>query len=79
MSAFCVRGPQFNPGQGIPVTQHGKRYPSGEIVICSKSNIKGVIHENVSRQNGDNTNNIKDSMIIALWEISEGTFLHLGC
>ena len=71
------------------MTQHGKRYPSGEMVISSKSDIKGVIDINVqirpillktwtqlefSGQNDDNKRNIRDSVNIALWEIPEGMF-----
>ena len=76
------------------MTQHGKRYPSGEIVISSKFNIKAVIDINVqirpillktgtqvefSGQNDNNKRNIRDSVTIALWEISDGMFLNLGC
>ena len=58
----------------------------GEMVISSKSHIKGVVDRNVkirsillkawtkvdiSGQNDDNNRNIKDSMTIASWEISE--------
>ena len=32
-----------------------------------------------SGQNDDNNRNIKDSMTIASWEISEGMFLNLRC
>ena len=66
----------------------------GEIVICSKSHIKGVVDKNVktrpiqlktwtkvefSGQNDDNDRNIKDSMTIASWDTSEGMFLNLRC
>ena len=66
----------------------------GEMIICSKSSIKGVIDKNVqirpiflktwtkvkfSEQNDDNNRNVTDSMTIASWEISDGTFLNLGC
>ena len=76
------------------MTQHGKRYPSGEMVISSKFNIKGVIDINVqiraillktgtqvefSGQHDNNKRNIRDSVNIALWEISDGMFLNLGC
>ena len=76
------------------MTQHGKRYPSGEMVISSKSNIKGVIDTNVqirpillktwtqvefSGQNDGNKRNIRNSVTIALWEISDRMFLNLGC
>ena len=76
------------------MTQHGKRYPAGEMVISSKFNIKGVIDINVqirpillktgtqvefSGQNENNKRNMRDSVTIALWEISDGMFLNLGC
>ena len=32
-----------------------------------------------SGENDDSNRNIKDSMTIALWEISNGMFLNLGC
>ena len=69
-----------NTGKGILV---------GEMVICSKSIIKGVINKTVqirpillktwtqvefSGQNDDNNRNIRDSMTIALWEISDEMF-----
>ena len=58
----------------------------GEMVICSKSIIKGGMYKTVqirpivlktwtqvefSGQNDANNRNIRDSMIIALWEISD--------
>ena len=58
----------------------------GEMVISSKSHIKGVVDRNVkirpillktwtkeefSGQNDDNKRNIKDSMTVASWEISD--------
>ena len=61
----------------------------GEMVICSKSNIKDAMDRNVqirpillkswtqvefSGQNDDNNRNITDSMTIALWEISDEMF-----
>ena len=61
----------------------------GKIVICSKSNIKGVMDRSVEirpivlktltkveffGQNDDNNRNTKDSLTIASWEISEGHF-----
>ena len=61
----------------------------GEMVICSKSNIKGPMDKNVQirpnllktgtqveflGQNDDNNRNNTDSMTIALWEISDETF-----
>ena len=69
-----------NTGKGILV---------GEMVICSKSIIKGVMNKTVqirpillktwthvefSGQNDDNNRNIRDSMTIALWEISDEMF-----
>ena len=59
----------------------------GEIVICSKSNIKRDMAKirpillktltKVAGQNDDNNGNIKDSMTFASWEISDGVFLNL--
>ena len=61
----------------------------GEMVKCSKSIIKGVMNKTVqigpillktwtqvefSGQNDDNNRNIRDSMTIALWEISDEMF-----
>ena len=61
----------------------------GEMVICSKSIIKGAMNKTVqirpivlktwtqvefSGQNDDNDRNIRDSMTIALWEISNEMF-----
>ena len=61
----------------------------GEIVICSKSIIKGVINKTVqirrillktwtevefSGQNDDNNRNIRNFMTMALWEISDEMF-----
>ena len=66
----------------------------GEMVICSKSIIKGVVDENVnirpillktwtkvkfSGQNYVNNRNFKDSMTIASWENLDGMFLNLRC
>ena len=66
----------------------------GEMVIGSKSHIKGVVDKDVkirpislktwttvefSGQNDDNNRKIKDSMTIASWEISDGMFLNLKC
>ena len=66
----------------------------GEMVICSKSHIKGVVDKNVkirpnfvetwtevefSGQNDDNNRNIKDSMTIVSLEILDGMFLNLRC
>ena len=72
----------------------GKDILEGERVICSKSNIQGVMDKNAkikpillktwtkvefSGQNDDNDRNLKNSKTIALWEISDGMFLSLGC
>ena len=61
----------------------------GEMVICSKSIIKGVMNKTVqirpillktwtqvefSGQNDNNNRNIRDSISIALWEISDEMF-----
>ena len=61
----------------------------GEMVICSKSIIKVVMNKTVqirpivlktwtqvefSGQNDDSNRNIRDSMTIALWEISDEMF-----
>ena len=66
----------------------------GELLISSKSHIKGVVDGNVktrpillktwtkvefSGQNDDNNRNIKDSLTIASWEISDRMFLNLIC
>ena len=66
----------------------------GEMVISSKSHIKGVVDRNVkirpillktwtkvefSGQNDDIYRNIKDSMTVASWEVSDGMFLNLRC
>ena len=66
----------------------------GEMVIRSKSHFKGLVDTNVktrpillktwtkvefSGQNDDNNRNMKDSMTIASWEISDGMFLNLRC
>ena len=66
----------------------------GEMVICYKSIIKGVVDENVnirpillktwtkvkfSGQNDVNNRNFKDSMTIASWENLDGMFLNLRC
>ena len=76
------------------MTQHRKCIIVGEMVICPKSHIKGVADKNVkirpillktwtkvefSGPNDDNDRNIKDSVTIASWEISEGMFLNLRC
>ena len=69
-----------NTGKGILV---------GEMVICSKSIIKGIMNRTVqirlivlktwtqvefSGQNDDNNRNIRNSMTIALWEICDEMF-----
>ena len=61
----------------------------GEMVICPKSIIKGVMNKTVQirpivlktwtqvefpGQNDDNNRNIRDGMTIALWEISNEMF-----
>ena len=63
----------------------------GEMVICSKSIIKGVMKKTVqiwpillktwtqvefSGQNYDNNRNIRDSMTIALWENIDNQIKH---
>ena len=65
-----------------------------EMVTCSKSHFKGVVEENVkiraiilktwtkvefSGQNDNNNRNIKGSMTIASWEISDVMFLNFRC
>ena len=71
----------------------GKGILEGEMVISSKSVIKGVMDKNVlikpillttwtrvefSGQNDDNDRNVKISLAIALWEIRDWMFLNLA-
>ena len=66
----------------------------GEMILSSKSHIKGVVDRNVKirpillktltkvefcGQTDYNNRNIKDSMTIASWDISDGMFLNVRC